>query len=78
MGEPNLLADRNGQSQLQQPFLPACDPEFINNWSDMNGQFYPMDDHFNNFNDLDDIFQLMDVPYHLSEQNYEVSDVANG
>lgn len=44
----------------------------------MNGQFYPMDDHFNNFNDLDDIFQLMDVPYHLSEQNYEVSDVANG
>ncbi|KUJ17556.1 uncharacterized protein LY89DRAFT_615718 [Mollisia scopiformis] len=40
------------------------DPTPLQNWPAMNGQFFPME---SSFDDFDDIFQLMDVPYHLSE-----------
>lgn len=41
------------------------DAAFLQNWPAMTGQFYPTEDQFNN--EVGDIFQLMDVPYHLSE-----------
>lgn len=37
---------------------------FLQNLAGMNEQFHPMDDSWDDFEDL---FQLMDVPYHLSE-----------
>ncbi|CZR56501.1 uncharacterized protein PAC_06389 [Phialocephala subalpina] len=52
-------------AQLQPPSSSFQeDAAFLQNWPAMNGQFYPMEDQFNDFGD---IFQLMDVPYHLSE-----------
>jgi hypothetical protein len=57
--------DNPPTTQLQPPSLSFQeDAAFLQNWPAMNGQFYPREDQFNDFGD---IFQLMDVPYHLSE-----------
>ncbi|KAL5322812.1 hypothetical protein ACEPPN_010791 [Leptodophora sp. 'Broadleaf-Isolate-01'] len=55
--------------------LPQNDPSFTN-LSGMNG-LLPRDDHFDDFNNFGDIFQLMDVPYYLSEQSYEMANLNN-
>lgn len=48
------------------PALPSFqdDAAFLQDWPAMNGQFLPME---NSFTDFDDIFQFMDVPYHLND-----------
>lgn len=42
-------------------------------WPMLSGPTYQMGDQFNGF---DDIFQLMDASYQISEQMYEPGDMA--
>lgn len=50
----------------------SATPDY-NLWTGMNGSGYPIGDQFDGF---DDLFQLMDVSYQLSEQMYEPADMA--
>jgi hypothetical protein len=48
------------------PALPSFpeDASFLQDWPGMNGEFLSME---SSFTDFDDIFQFMDVPYHLND-----------
>lgn len=76
-GVPNSYTERNDLFQTNYPSTAQNDPLFFDNWSGMNWQFHPTDDNFNNFTNFDDIFQLMDVPFHLNEQTFEHDGTAN-
>jgi hypothetical protein len=43
---------------------------FTSTWPSLNGESYEMDEQFNGF---DDIFQLIDAPFNLSDHGYEAS-----
>jgi hypothetical protein len=75
--DSHITPEMNEISQIQQPLLQQNDASFPHTWSEGHGQFHPLDDHFNSFNNFDDIFQLMDVPYHLGEHTYEASGAVN-
>ncbi|KAG4438655.1 hypothetical protein IFR05_005836 [Cadophora sp. M221] len=73
--ESQIVGEIRDPSRSRQPDLPLNDPSFTS-LAGMNG-LLSRDDHFDDFNHFDDIFQLMDVPYYLSEQSYEMADVNN-
>lgn len=66
-GNPNAIPEGSHPATVQFSAPPSSsqgDDAFLQNWPAMNAQFVPMEEQFSDF---DDIFQFMDVPYHLNE-----------
>lgn len=62
----------NGTSNSRSRPIPPLQNSatFTSAWPSLSGESYEMDEQFNGF---DDIFQLIDVPFHLSDHGYEAS-----
>jgi hypothetical protein len=65
------LAPNGSSNSRTRPILPLQNPAtFTSAWPSLDGESYEMNEQFNGF---DDIFQLIDVPFHLSDHGYQAS-----